>query len=303
MATATPPADWAIDEALVRALLRDQHPDLAGLPLARLDSGFDNELYRLGEELLVRLPRRATAVPLIGHELRWLPELAPRLPIAIPAPVRAGRPSGAFPHPWTVLPWLPGETLDRAPPDARQPARWADFLRALHREAPDDAPENPYRGVPLAARADVIEARIEELRGEEPVVGPTLDAVWRDARTAPEATDATWVHGDLHARNVVVEAGAIRAVLDWGDLTSGDPATDLASVWGLFDGAAARDGALARYGPSPALRRRARGWAIAFGVLLLASGRRDHPRHAAIGRATLRRVAEDAERPPGEASG
>lgn len=294
MTTPTPAAEWAIDEPLVRELLRAQHPDLAGLPLELLDSGFDNVMYRLGGELLVRLPRRAIAVPLLHHEQTWLPEMARWLPIAVPAPVRIGVPSERFPRPWSVLPWLPGRPADLEPPEAAEAARWAGFLRALHRPAPPDAPENAFRGCPLRDRQPAIEQRLAHLREATDSVPPSIDALWADALEAPPAHRPLWLHGDLHARNVLVERGHFTGVVDWGDLTSGDVATDLASVWMLFEEPAARAAVLERYEPNPPLLRRARGWAVSFGALLLDTGLVDHPRHAARGAATLRRLAADA---------
>ena len=106
-----PPADIDIDEMLVRSLLRAQHPDLADLPLQPTDSGWDNAMFRLGEDLAVRLPRRLAATKLIEHEQEWLPQLAPLLPIAVPAPVRVGRPAENYPARWSIVPWMRGLSL------------------------------------------------------------------------------------------------------------------------------------------------------------------------------------------------
>src|SRR5437762_13473462 len=113
----TPAAEVAIDDALVRGLLNEQLPDLSGLPLVRLAEGWDNVIYRLGDELTVRLPRRRLAAALVEHEQRWLPQLAPGLPLAIPAPVGIGRPGRGFPWSWSVCPWLPGVVAQQVPPD------------------------------------------------------------------------------------------------------------------------------------------------------------------------------------------
>ena len=136
-----PPAEFPIDEALVRGLLSDQHPDLAALPLARVGSGWDNELFRLGARWVVRLPRRALAAGLVEGEQRWLPELAGRLPLAVPVPLRCGVPGRGYPWRWSVCPWLEGETAAEAvfSPE-RAAADLGAFLRALHRPAPPAAP-------------------------------------------------------------------------------------------------------------------------------------------------------------------
>ncbi|MET7338593.1 phosphotransferase [Nonomuraea sp. NPDC005650] len=135
------------DERLVRSLLREQHPDLAELDLRRAVTGWANELWRLGDELAVRLPRRAGASPGLRNEQRWLPALAPRLPLPVPAPVRTGEPSSSFPWPWTVATWVHGEPGDRAAISRghRAADSLAGFLRALHLPAPTDAPANPAR--------------------------------------------------------------------------------------------------------------------------------------------------------------
>ena len=116
---AKPPAEVTIDSNLVRALLREQHADLASLTLVDAGEGWDNRLFRLGEKLAVRMPRRAASVVLIEQEQRWLPELSARLPVPIPVPVRIGRPGCGYPWCWSVVPWLPGESALLAPSDPR----------------------------------------------------------------------------------------------------------------------------------------------------------------------------------------
>jgi aminoglycoside phosphotransferase (APT) family kinase protein len=292
----TPPAEVAVDAALVAGLLADQHPDLAGLPLRPAESGWDNAMFRLGDALAVRLPRRALAAQLIVHEQAWLPRLAPVLPLPIPAPVRAGGPGRGYPWPWSVVPWLPGAPADRSDPDPSQAPALGAFLRALHRPAPADAPHNPYRGIPLAERAPFTEQRLARLAAATDLVTPALSELWAAAARAPLDAPRSWLHGDLHPRNVLVDNGALSAVIDWGDLTAGDPATDQAAIWMLFEAPAARRAALAAYGqPSPATLLRARGWAVFFGAVLLDTGLHDDPHFAAVGARTLRRVVEPLE--------
>ncbi len=230
-----PAAEVEIDEPLVRSLLDDQHPDLAMLELAPVEHGFDNALWRLGEELLVRLPRREIAAPILIHEQRWLPLLAPRLSLPVPAPVRTGRPSGAYPWCWSIVPWLSGIPGDRAPllhPDETG-RRLGRFLRELHLPAPPGAPANPWRGGPLESRTDTFEERVTSLRGviDVAVVRRTWDrAVGTDRWGGPPL----WLHGDLHPANILIERGTIAAVIDFGDLCAGDPAGDLAGGWMLL---------------------------------------------------------------------
>src|SRR5438067_2354284 len=162
-----PSAEVDVSLALVRRLLADQHPDLAGLPLSVLANGWDNLMCRLGGDLVVRLPRRSQAAELVRHEQRWLPVLAPRLPLPIPAPVREGQPGPGYPWWWSVVPLLPGEVAARRPPaDPRQAAiALGGFLGALHAPAPPDAPANPVRGIPLAARDETFGENLRLLGG------------------------------------------------------------------------------------------------------------------------------------------
>lgn len=301
----TPPAEVELGAEKVRALLLAQQPDLAHLPLRLFESGWDNVLYRLGDAYLVRLPRRQAAARLCRNEQRFLPSLAADLPLPVSAPVRFGRPGEGYPWPWSVLPWLPGETADLRPPSADQADILASFLRALHGPPPPDAPHNALRGVPLSRRADAFEQRWQALRAHGQVGSggrkaarfddwaPDLRALWREAVDAEVDVEPTWIHGDLHARNVLVDEGRLGAVIDWGDLAAGDRATDLAAVWMLLGDRSARQRAMDYLDDvSVATWQRARGWAVFFGVVLAATGQVDHPRHAAMGEATLRRVLE-----------
>lgn len=292
MDTSTPLAEVPIDAALVAGLLADQHPDLARLALREVAAGWDNAMFRLGERLAVRLPRRAAAAGLIIHEQAWLPSLAERLTLPVPAPVRVGQPGRGYPWSWSVQPWLPGAPADQRAPQASQAQAFAKFLRSLHQAAPASAPANPVRGVPLHQRAGVVEERMRRLAARTHSITKRIRSIWQAALDAPIDVPPTWLHGDLHPRNVLVERGAIAGVIDWGDITAGDRATDLAAIWMLFASSDARQAALAAYGPvSEATLQRAQGWAVLFGVVLLDTGLADNPRNAAIGARALRRVA------------
>lgn len=275
-----PAAELDVDAALVRALLDEQFPDLASLPLALVASGWDNAIFRLGDELAVRLPRRELAASLVTHEQRWLPELAAALPLPIPAPVRAGTPSPALGYPWhwSVCPWLPGTSaLSRHLSDPLAEAtRLGRFVAAMHHPAPPDAPRNPFRGIPLADRTARLHETVERLHDlvDVAAVTSTWDAV---VATAPWAGPPLWLHGDLHPDNVLVdERGRITAVIDFGDMTSGDPATDFAIAWMLFgDDARARDAFRAAAGVDDDTWTRGRAWALALGVAILAGSADD----------------------------
>ncbi|HET7486714.1 MAG TPA: aminoglycoside phosphotransferase family protein [Acidimicrobiales bacterium] len=271
----------------MRALLEQQHPDLAGLPLTEAATGWDNALWRLGDDLAVRLPHRQEAVALILQEQRWLPALAPRLPLPVPVPVRVGRPGAGYPWPWSVVPWFEGTPGDRAAlaDPAGAAGQLARFLRALHTEAPAGAPHNPYRDVLLAERGERLEERLAGL-GDE-VDGAGVRRVFEWAATAPaRAGPRVWIHGDLHPANVVVRDGALAAVVDFGDLCAGDPAVDVAGAWLLLP-PAVHPVFAAAYGVDPALARRATGWLALLSTLLLAIGLDGRPTYVAVGRAGL----------------
>ncbi|MFF5029847.1 aminoglycoside phosphotransferase family protein [Streptomyces collinus] len=266
-----------ITAELVREILREQHPDLADRPLELGARGWDNQLWRLGDDLAVRLPwATRDADELLRKEHAWLPGLAPRLPLPVPVPQRLGEPTDRFPRPWTVTTWVPGEPADRAP--ATRAADAADglaaFLTALHRPAPDGAPLGRDRGGPLADLTGHFAGGLASATELGLIPDPdAVRAVWDDAVAAPRWTGpAVWLHGDLHPANILTRDGTFCGVIDFGDLCAGDPACDLAAAWILLpDGAA--DGFHAAYRPAPdaATLRRARGWAVlrALGGLLI----------------------------------
>ncbi len=294
-------ADLDITVGLARALLREQHPDLADLPLRIAANGWDNVMVRAGDELALRLPRRAVAAPLVLHERTALTHLAPLLGVAVPTvrlpvPVRSGVPSAGLRYPWhwSVVRWADGAAATSTPVAAR--TAWAPdlgrFLAALHRPVPGgvSVPVNPYRGVALADRTPPL----LDLTGR-------AGAVWRDALAAPPFTGPpVWLHGDPHPANLVVAPGPpdrLAAVVDFGDVTAGDPASDLGTLWLTFDaaGRAACRAAMADAGAvwDDATWTRARGWALVFaGVLLAHPG--EHPALVPAGEHGLAAVLSDA---------
>jgi aminoglycoside phosphotransferase (APT) family kinase protein len=281
-----PPSEIAIDEDLVRALLRAQHPDLARLRLTLTAVGWDNVTYRLGERLAVRLPRIRAGSELLRHEQSWLPVLAARLPIRVPVPERLGEPQGEmFPWRWSVVPWIPGRSAEHGLPDPEQAALFGGFLAALHQPAPAGFPRNDWRGVSLADVAERVDRQLHDVADEVPVAA--VRELWGTALAARPDPLTTCVHGDLHPKNLVVDNGRLAGVLDWGDMTAGDPAIDLAAAWMLFP-ARARVRLWTAYGaiPSPTMHR-AKGWAVFFGLTLLAAGLAGDVPFEAVGRATL----------------
>ena len=263
-----PPSDVPITPELVRALLADQHPDLAELPIRHVENGWDNAVYRIGDRLALRLPRRAVGAALVVSEQTWLPLLSASLPLPVPAPVRNGVAGRGYPYPWSVVPWFDGEMICQAPPRPGEGARLAAFLKALHQPAPVEAPSNRFRGVPLAERVEAFEGRWREVEARSGPFPAHLRHTWEAGLVAPIDLPRTWFHGDLHGRNVLTKHGRLAAVIDWGDMAAGDAACDVAAIWMLLDDRGDRDTALAAYAPSAATMTRARGWAAFMAVMM-----------------------------------
>jgi aminoglycoside phosphotransferase (APT) family kinase protein len=284
-----PGAEFPIDAPLVRCLLNEQCPEMATLPLAGLAEGWDNRLYRLGDALMVRLPRRAASAALVAHEQRWLPELADRLPLPVPVPLHFGRPGCGYPWSWSIARWLEGSSALTTPPgDAARTAKTLhDFLAALHQPAPPDAPYNPWRSLRLMERLPLLEEHLAKVEGLVDRVA--IERVWHRAATAtPWPGRQVWIHGDLHPGNILVSGECISAVIDFGDLAAGDPATDWAVAWMLPGVVESMTSAL-----DPDTRTRARGWALSLGLAYLANGGDDDAMRQ-LGLATIARASKGA---------
>ncbi|NUR28659.1 MAG: aminoglycoside phosphotransferase family protein [Catenulispora sp.] len=257
---------------LVHALLLDQHPDLAHLELREVDGGWDNQQWRLGEELAVRMPRTEHAPFLLHKEQTWLPTLSERLPLPIPTPLRVGRPSTLFEHTWTIARWVEGEPADYAPitrPEAAEAL--AEFLKALHHPAPADAPTSPYsRGRPLTESQDGD--RWFDVIADHPQL-EAARATWQQAVAAPPwEGPSLWLHADLHPANVVTRDGTLAGVIDFGDMCVGDPATDLSAAWLLLPADTAMRFFEAYARADAATIIRARGWAVLRALTLIGIG-------------------------------
>ncbi len=286
-----PEAEVVIDDALVRDLLRDQFPDLADLPCRKVNEGFDNSLWRVGADLVARLPRREMAVVPLANELRWLPVVLERVTLRTPLPVRPGQPSDRFAWPWMIATWVDGVAGDELDLEryGHTAKSLATFLRHLHAPAPSDAPYNPYRSVPIAERAESFDARLPDVRDLVDVGSAT--ELWHRALHAPDwERPLVWIHGDFHPGNLVYRDGELNGVVDFGDLGAGDPATDLAG--GLlslpYD---ALEHFFAAYGAGEdATLWRTIGWAVFFGVMAASLGR-DRPTYLDFGRRGLANAA------------
>lgn len=254
-----------IDDSLVRRLLVDQFPEWADLPLRRVEpAGTVNAIFRLGDQLALRLPRRKGPTKPGGKELDWLPKLAPLLTLEIPVPVAQGQPGAEYPWFWDVHTWVDGETATVNEIDAIQAAHdLSAFISALREVDPTEAP--PGRGVPLSERDHEFRHWLASFDGDRRV-----RSEWERALAAP-AWDGppVWHHGDLDVRNWLVRNGRISGVIDWGSMGVGDPACDVMVAWKLH-AADARDAFRAALRVDDATWDRARGWVVSQAVAALA---------------------------------
>jgi len=281
-----------IDVDIVRRLIADQHPRWAGLPLVEVPSiGTVNAVYRLGDELCVRLPLQAGGVPSLERELEHLPWLATRLTVAVPEPVATGAPDDAYPLPWAIYRWLPGTTADGSGGAALADdvAAAVTAIRALD---PTDAPRAEGRWS-LAAWEPSVGRSLEALGGVIDV--ERAGAAWAAAVAAPLWDGPpTWVHGDLLAANLLVTDGRLAAVIDWGGAGTGDPAADLLPAWSGLD-ATGRARLRTVLAPDDATWTRGRGWALRTALTGLPYYPETNPGFAAMAGAMLAAVLADRD--------
>ena len=275
-----------LDAELVRRLVAEQFPQWADLAVARVDSaGTDNAIYRLGDDLAARLPRRENAVAQVDKEQRWLPWLAPQLPLAIPAPIARGRPGSGYPWRWSVYRWLDGDDGDSVDvAGSRDVARsLAAFVTALQRidavDGPPAGAHNFHRGCPLEQRDPYVRRAIAALAHDVDV--DAVSRCWEAALEAPPWNrPPVWIHGDLAPGNLLLRDGRLAAVIDFGALGVGDPACESMVAWNLFTGDA-RSAFRDALSPDDATWARGRGWALSVALIQWPYYRATNPRLAA----------------------
>ena len=263
-----------IDDTLVRHLLINQFPQWADFPIQPvLPGGWDNRTFRLGESMVVRLPRAADYAGQVEKEQRWLPRLAPLLPFAIPAPLAIGEPAHGYPWRWSIYRWIEGDSAAIGHiADARDFATdLAKFLIALQRidatEGPQPGTHNFYRGGLLTTYDADTRKAIAALNGKIDVVAAT--EVWEAALATTWTRLPVWVHGDISLGNLLVKEGSLSAVIDFGQLGVGDPACDLAIAWTLFNGET-REVFRAMLPLDAGTWARGRGWTLWKALIVLA---------------------------------
>lgn len=286
-----------IDEQLARALIDSQFPRWSHLAVVPVQvSGIDNRTFRLGEELSIRLPSGDWYAQQVDKEQRWLPVLAPQLPLVIPTPEGRGVPGHGYPYAWSVYRWLPGETVtpQRISDLTGFAITLADFLVALRAvdatDGPQPGPHNYYRGGPLSTYAQETYDSIDAL-GEE-VSRDAVLSVWDDAMATDWQGDPVWFHGDVSIGNLLVQDGLLSAVIDFGSSGVGDPACDIAIAWTFLTGES-RDAFRSRLGIDRGTWSRGRGWALWKALISLVSALDDDPASEATNRYVIQQVLAD----------
>ena len=284
-----------IDVSLVRRLLAGQFPQWGELSLEPVPSaGTDNALYRLGHDMVVRLPRIHWAIDAVEKEQRWLPKLEPLLPVAIPVPLAKGAPAEGYPWEWGVYRWLDGEnpTADAITEVDALAGDIIRFLDALHRI---DVPGGPpsHRGAPLEIQDEEARSALAQFDGVIDADAATV--AWDNALKAPAwAGPPLWVHGDLLPGNLLVQDGRLVGIIDWAVMGVGDPACDMVAAWGLFP-----PGARERFrnvlDVDDTTWARGRGWALSIGLIALPYYKDINPGFAATARHLIDQVLADHE--------
>ncbi len=281
-----PEPEITITELQIRTMLDDQFPQFSDLELQLITSGWDNFIYRLGTGLLVRVPRRELGAQLIHNEIVWLQKLKNILPVSIPTPLNIGRPNEHYPWTWIIMPWFEGNSFLDADLNLSQVNKLVLFLKKLHSVNSNGAPSNPFRDVPLSEKDKDVQQRLSELNSKLITVPEKIKELWQSLTEVQIDSAPCLIHGDLHPGNIIAKNGEIEAIIDWGDITKGDPATDLACLWMMIEDPDLRACSFNKYGASEATVLRSKGWAIFYGITFLNTG----AEYAAAGKHILNNI-------------
>ena len=295
-----------IDVELVKRLIASQFPDWRQMNLRPIPyTGTDNAIFRLGEEMVLRLPRIHWAAKQPETENQWLPLLAPHLPLSIPKPLRLGASEFGYPWKWSVHQWLQGQNALTVPVNSPKEAALtlARFVSAMHRfdNTQENALPDGARGVPLQERDSETRAVIPSLTGQIDV--ETATSAWEDALAAPPWNGPpVCLHGDLAPGNLLVSQGRLSAVIDFGELAIGDPACDLMIAWNYLD-PSSRKVFRNALDVDDAAWRRGRGWALSVALIALPYYLESNPVIVSASRRTISQVLSDFQQAPDAASG
>lgn len=292
----------SIDASLVRRLVTAQFPQWVHLEVAPVTlGGWDNRTFRLGDDMTVRLPSGEGYTPQVGKEHRWLPFLAPQLPLPIPVPLARGVSAEGYPFDWSVYRWLDGEnaSIERIDGLNEFATALADFLTALQRVDPTDEPppgqHSASRGGPLETYDAEARRAMDAVNGQ--IARDTATAVWDTAIAANWHGSPVWFHGDVSAGNLLVRDGCLAAVIDFGCSGVGDPACDMTIAWTLFSGET-REEFRAALSVDSATWARGRGWALWKALISLAGHLDTDQGDAATARLVIDQVLADHEQSP-----
>lgn len=288
-----------IDTDRVRALVCGQLPEYAGCSLRRVASGgTENAVFRLGDDLAVRLPLTPGAVGSLLKEVRWLPVIAPHVSLAVPEIVATGEPGEDYPFPWAVVRWLDGEDalssrLESMTQTAQTLGQFVAEMQSIDMTgAPLPGSEGFIRGMPLVGRDEVFRAALAQCAGIIDV--ERAAKVWDDALAVPDwAHPPVWLHADLIPGNLLVRDGRLAGVLDFGTMSTGDPAYDVTPAWYLLD-RASRPAFCEIVGADDAMQRRAQGLVVSGSVIALPYYLHTNPSMVATARIGITAVLGDA---------
>lgn len=288
--------ELVIDIALANALISTQYPQWAKLEIRPiLSSGTDNEIFRLGENMCLRIPKSTSTINNLDKEYAWLPYLTP-LPLRIPAPIAKGKPGNGYPCNWCIFDWIDGET---ATPNQLHNQHdvavdIAEFIKALQivdtRNAPLSGSHNNYRGVPLINRDLLTRKAIGNLRN---IYDPSiLTVIWETAlNTTAWDQKPVWLHGDIHSGNLLFNNHRLCAVIDFGLSGVGDPACDLMVGWTQFS-PDVRETFQKSINADTATLARGKGWALSWAVIALAHYLDTNPFLTTMSKGTIKRILE-----------
>jgi aminoglycoside phosphotransferase (APT) family kinase protein len=289
-----------IDAGLVKRLIAIQFPQWSDLPVTpvKLD-GWDNRTYRLGDEMTVRLPTAAAYTPAIDKEDRWLPILAPSLPVPVPKPLAKGAPGDGYPFCWSIRGWLDGNTAspERINDLSAFATSVAEFILALQRIDATDGPQagahSFYRGAPPEHYDDETRRSLTALNGR--IDTDKASALWDAALETAWHGPPVWFHGDIASGNLLVKDGRLAAVIDFGTSGVGDPACDLVIAWTMFSGDS-REAFRSAVAQDSDTWARARGWALWKALITLADDIDTNEARAAVNRRVIAEVLADHDR-------
>lgn len=288
--------EFHIDQYLVQQLIGQQFPEWAGLELKPvLSAGTDHALYRLGNEMVARLPKIGWAVENVDKEYLWLPKIAPFLPTSIPIPIAKGQPTNAYPYPWSIYCWLEGSNpkVDSLQHPIALAHELAAFIRAMHSINLPHGPRS-NRGVPLIEKDLETRQALAKLDGM--IDGPLVTQIWENALKAPHWSEPpVWIHGDLSPGNLLQVNGHLSAVIDFGILGIGDPACDLIIAWNLLP-SYTRATFRSLLQVDDAMWTRGRGWALSNALIALPYYKETNPTLADNARHVISEVIADAKR-------